>query len=471
MSQIYLKEFQSSGSRSFSLHMAILRMHIWPGKEIGGNIFGFVRFRNVVDILSLESQLNSVKIEGLVLSINVAKYNKGGNKQELQGVRHACSDVNTAPTPHGRPCTMQVKGRTAAKSSYMEALTGSNNVGILKLPQREPVIPKWWKEYSIYGQTKDLAMLEEIVTIIDSTGLNGGIIKYIGGLSILITFSSPAFAKKFLDKKVELLRWFNVIELWNGQSYEFERVAAIKIFGVPAMLWDPEFFNLIGERLGKVLLGSSASYNDCNLLFENLLILTSSMGRINEKISIEWRGQRFNVQVIEGEATWTPSFLEISPEKSGGHKEDDESNIDLGGRAWNRSSRHNEDREEGEIFEHNHEGVNSEVVGFDQNLVSNLKYPAVNSVDNISVGPIPENSILENPISNNVTILSPSLGPLNVIPDSGPDPIRHRKRPRLDDGEDPNLSSVPMVSIMTRLDIQSLTPDLNLPPFGSIYHV
>ncbi|KAD7478955.1 hypothetical protein E3N88_02091 [Mikania micrantha] len=261
-----------------------------------------------------ELKLNAVKIE----SVNVAKYNKGGIKQAVPGAR---------------------------------CINGVESSRHYQVTSTQPSIPKRCKDYSLIGQTKDLITLDGIVDILESLGLNGGEIKYVGGLRVLITFCSPSIAKKFLEKKVELNGWFKILNNGMGKFTILKELLLSKYTDFQYHYRTQSSLIWWGERFGRILQGSSASYNDSNLLCKNLLILTSSLSRINENLLIDWGGRRFNILVTEDAEDWLPSFLGKSSEKMNNQQQPIDGNLDSGGRACDGKGRHDDEREEGEILE------------------------------------------------------------------------------------------------------------------------
>ncbi|MFS7914272.1 hypothetical protein Hanom_Chr02g00151441 [Helianthus anomalus] len=53
-------------------------------------------------------------------------------------------------------------------------------------------------------------------------------------------------------------KWFTRLYVWDGIPPLFERVAWVKVLGVPVSLWDGHIVNRIGERCGRLLVKSEA---------------------------------------------------------------------------------------------------------------------------------------------------------------------------------------------------------------------
>ncbi|KAD4178051.1 hypothetical protein E3N88_26642 [Mikania micrantha] len=265
----------------------------------GGNIFGFIRFKDVKDGGKLLVELINIKLDGAKLGVNIARFNKEGNRIDGSSIPVHRVSVNSHRNAHTH------------KVSYKDALTSQIHSRSCTLPPLEPEISKWWKGYSLVGITKDLESLDGIKESLENFGWFGGTVRYVGGLTVLISFSSYCEAKKFLDdNKVALLeRWFSFIDLLNGNDLSYDRVASCCIYGMPLSLWDSRFFRITWERYGHVLLQPITSVEYCNLSYVQILILTCSLGRIRDRLEVAWKDRTFPIAICEEEEDRAPSFI------------------------------------------------------------------------------------------------------------------------------------------------------------------
>ncbi|KAJ0899607.1 hypothetical protein HanRHA438_Chr08g0370491 [Helianthus annuus] len=135
-------------------------------------------------------------------------------------------------------------------------------------------------------------------------------LKYLGGLKVLLSFGSPEEAEEFRYNKVnDWEKWFARLYLWVGIPPLFERVAWIKILGVPISLWDQHVINKIGERFGRLLVKSEADASDGNMAEDRLAILVNTGKRIASELNLVWKGQVISVWVEEISGKWSPAFL------------------------------------------------------------------------------------------------------------------------------------------------------------------
>lgn len=95
-----------------------------------------------------------------------------------------------------------------------------------------------------------------------------------------------------------------------GQSLPDERIAWVKILGVPAHIWIPKIFNDIASRFGSVVSPSIACWDDCNMGYDYMGILINSGKRLEENLVLRWKSKSFRVWVSETECSWLPEFLD-----------------------------------------------------------------------------------------------------------------------------------------------------------------
>ncbi|KAD6455080.1 hypothetical protein E3N88_09786 [Mikania micrantha] len=326
-------------------------------RDRGGNWFGFIRFKDVKEVSKLLMELSNVRLDGAKLCVNIAKYNKDGAKQMQLGVGEQRRNYSGNFRIRENKDYADTPSFQGGHGSYKDALVGK------KLPIRLTAtamnVAKWWRDYSLVALCNDIETLNNVEDVINGLGIVGGTARYMGGLRILLTLPSIEYGRKILiEKKEELDKWFSHIEVWHGQVYDYQRIACIKVYGVPATLWGPEIFNLIGVKFGQLLYGSNASYSDCNLTYENLLILTSRFDKILGDVSVVWDDRCFNIHVSEGVEDWVPAFLGKQSEIDAHRSWVGQGLPEKGPHEWKENSHIHGELEEGEIQENNYDVPN-----------------------------------------------------------------------------------------------------------------
>ncbi|KAI3806905.1 hypothetical protein L1987_22823 [Smallanthus sonchifolius] len=77
----------------------------------------------------------------------------------------------------------------------------------------------------------------------------------------------------YKTKKTSWNAWCIKMEIWNGQNLQYERIAWVRIRGIPPQLWEDEVFDSIERKYGEIMQGSLASTNDDNLASDMVAIM------------------------------------------------------------------------------------------------------------------------------------------------------------------------------------------------------
>ncbi|KAK9076549.1 hypothetical protein SSX86_004883 [Deinandra increscens subsp. villosa] len=113
-------------------------------------------------------------------------------------------------------------------------------------------------------------------------------IRYLGGKSMLLTFYTRSAAEEFLNEKDVWKDYFEDLEIWKGQDIQYERVAWIRIHGIPIQLWNREVTDKYGGLFGEVVHNSEASVFRSSLAYDAIGIVVKSPTRINEVVEVKW---------------------------------------------------------------------------------------------------------------------------------------------------------------------------------------
>ncbi|KAF5804367.1 putative RNA recognition motif domain, nucleotide-binding alpha-beta plait domain superfamily [Helianthus annuus] len=287
-------------------------------KDRAGNKFGFIKLSNVTDPVWWMEKMKEVRIDGASIGVNLARFNRDGSKVETanQGNRMSVFNRLYGLNPiheEGRAPVRKASAQHGVKSDSSVVKNKGNEPtgGSLALPPMHTESKKLLEFKSLVGEVKDIDILNGLKEHLSGLTEKGLKLKYLGGLKVLLCFDSPDEAEEFrYDMVNEWERWFSRLYLWDGIPPIFERVAWIKILGVPICLWDRHVFNKIGERCGRLLVKSEAESSNGNMAEERLAILVHSGKRISMEFDISWKEHNFKVWVEEIAGQWCPSFLD-----------------------------------------------------------------------------------------------------------------------------------------------------------------
>ncbi|KAJ0591900.1 hypothetical protein HanHA300_Chr03g0078671 [Helianthus annuus] len=166
---------------------------------------------------------------------------------------------------------------------------------------------------SLIVRCKDLSTLVKLDRILLLDGGPKVSLKYVGGLYMLLIFESKFELLAFKDHNSNVSSWFSWVDVWNGQTLPFERVAWLKITGVQLHLLDNKVFDSVGRLFGKVVHASRISKKDKDLSFDLVGVLVGEGDKICQPITLKWKGRRFRVWVNEELDDWiSDSINEVS---------------------------------------------------------------------------------------------------------------------------------------------------------------
>ncbi|MFS7987520.1 hypothetical protein Hanom_Chr11g01023981 [Helianthus anomalus] len=109
-------------------------------------------------------------------------------------------------------------------------------------------------------------------------GYGDAAISYVGGLHFLLVFKDRGEAVGFLERMGLWQEFFPSLALWEGQEIRHDRIACVKIEGVPIKLRDNLLFDKIGEAFGRVIRKSDFSWASSDVSFGRCHVITNHKG-------------------------------------------------------------------------------------------------------------------------------------------------------------------------------------------------
>ncbi|KAM0024592.1 hypothetical protein Hdeb2414_s0022g00617571 [Helianthus debilis subsp. tardiflorus] len=159
------------------------------------------------------------------------------------------------------------------------------------------------------GRTVDLATLVDFDRLLKIAGTIYSKIQYLVGLSILISFYDEIAADKFLNSRNIWGPWFSKLAAWGGQSFPLERVAWLRVHGIPLHLLELDVLKMVGELFSKVLYVPNLIEEDKDLSVFRAEVLAWEDKRIKENVRIVWKNKSFRVWVEKQQEEWIPDCL------------------------------------------------------------------------------------------------------------------------------------------------------------------
>lgn len=187
--------------------------------------------------------------------------------------------------------------------SFKEALTGERSSSIvpskvLRLGDK-PTIFNDLLGRTLLVRVGTVVVLKRFQRELLDMGLGEGVIRYLGGLQFLVTFKNTENAIMAKDELVGRSEEFVHVTIWDGQAVDFERVAWVKILGLPIQLSHDETVNEVAALFGKVVQKENKVSSGCDLSGGFVGIIVNSGILINGEVSVLWSDKMYSVWVME----------------------------------------------------------------------------------------------------------------------------------------------------------------------------
>ncbi|KAJ0715453.1 hypothetical protein HanPI659440_Chr13g0501311 [Helianthus annuus] len=269
----------------------------------------------------LEKKLQGIKMGDHKLKVNVAKFavengsssgsarvfsgNSSSARVGVRGFPFNFRDSRSFRDVVGKEKGAMDLNKETGGAHQVEVLSGELSVVV----PENLVVFEDLKGRAVVARTVDLETLVDLDKLLSIAGTSFTRIQYVGGLSILISFSDESSANSFLRAREVWGPWFSQLVAWNGQPFPFERVAWLRLHGIPMHLLNPEVVRLIGGPFGKVLHVPMGIEDDKDLSIHRMAILTGETKRITEVMALKWCDKTFRVLVEEELDVWVPDCL------------------------------------------------------------------------------------------------------------------------------------------------------------------
>ncbi|KAJ4843861.1 hypothetical protein Tsubulata_036661 [Turnera subulata] len=232
-----------------------------------GKRFGFVRYRNGVDLQRILFDLNRFQVEGGALRANIAR-------DRVQSVWRV-----TKAQPKG--VTIPLERRLEKEHIQIQRLDRILQLKPCRLI-REP------REYS------------SVQHLLFQHGVKDATVSQVGGDSVLICFSSPDNMKQFCQYSYDWVKKeFLSLGPWQKRDGAINRTCWITVRGVPLHAWCKEFFTLVAMFVGKLIGVATETENRGRLDYAKLQIVTSLRNPVQKTLSVNITGQQYEVSILE----------------------------------------------------------------------------------------------------------------------------------------------------------------------------
>ncbi|KAJ0880670.1 putative RNA recognition motif domain, nucleotide-binding alpha-beta plait domain superfamily [Helianthus annuus] len=286
--------------------------------EKAGRKFGFISFKYVLDVKGMERALNGTKMGGYKIIAKLARFAKenvglplgasegGGKVQPKQ--------VHQIPI-HNQSSFVKGKGKLSSELFHNDVNVPdpkcNPNVETSKTIEitDETLAFKDLIGCALVGRCKDLMTLRKLNEKFAEKRILGISLSYMGGLYMLVKFEDDVSCINFMMDQDCWKEWFSILDPWNNQSLPFERLAWVKVLGVPMHLADNDVLINIAEHFGKIVHGSQMEAGDGNMLVSWIGLLVGEGDRIHDHVTLRWKNKQFRVWIEEEINDWVPDSI------------------------------------------------------------------------------------------------------------------------------------------------------------------
>ncbi|KAJ0765820.1 putative RNA recognition motif domain, nucleotide-binding alpha-beta plait domain superfamily [Helianthus annuus] len=283
----------------------IFDLYIARKRDKGCKRFGFISMLDVKDKDELIKSLRNTRIGEYKLWFSIARFvledgeisnhqaeksnsNKFGNKNNKVDDSHV--DANKGTFAFGKNYFKDMLvGKTVTADSRVNAFQSLHGKALV-------------------ARMIDLQALKNIKIILNDIFPGQGRVQYLGGLDVMVSFDDAEMVVAVREAAKSVVGKFSMISIWEGQTLGFERLAWLKVQGIPLHLLSNEVIDAVGCVFGMVVDKANRSERDHDFTFEYVGVLVGDGKRVSEEVVLNWKDRKFRVWVMEELGEWMPEF-------------------------------------------------------------------------------------------------------------------------------------------------------------------
>ncbi|KAK9057763.1 hypothetical protein SSX86_022601 [Deinandra increscens subsp. villosa] len=303
----------------------IFDLYIARKRDKGGNRFGFISMLDVKEKGELLKSLRNIRMGDYKLWFSVARFVLEDGEINVRYDAKQKHPVHEDKTKSSEGIRMEHRKSSfvAEDRSFKDSLVGK----VVTLDNKTNAFSSLHGK-SLVARMVDIQALENIKCYLKEVCPGRGKVQYLGGLDILVSFEDADTAEAVRLATQQAMDKFVSITTWEGQALGFERVAWLKLKGIPLHLLNNDTIDAVGGMFGKVVYSAKRFESDSDLSYEYIGILVGDGKRVNAEVVINWKGRKFQVWVEEELNEWIPDFIDSQEEDVTSDSEGEESVAD-----------------------------------------------------------------------------------------------------------------------------------------------
>ncbi|KAL4555315.1 hypothetical protein LXL04_037932 [Taraxacum kok-saghyz] len=279
--------------------------------------------------------MSKVRYEHCILKVNIARY----QKQKTTTIHQGAPRFNPPRRPPQTLATNTVNWHPIhTNRTFADAVAGAHSHNHKPASRPIAITPsgytRGWDDCVMIGEPVSLQHIADLPALLPLDGNPSGQVYYIGGTNVLVKFINKESAKTFYNNEHNWNRWFKWLKPGFNDDLPQERLAWLKVFGLPLRFRSEENFERIANNFGKTLQTGNHDWSRFDLSEGKICILTKHNKFINEEVEVVFNNTSYRVGIVEFDRDWKPydqptlraqeSFVDKNMEDTYDDEEDNE---------------------------------------------------------------------------------------------------------------------------------------------------
>jgi hypothetical protein len=262
-----------------------------------GKRFGFVKFKDVLDVEEMSRSLDDVWCGSFKLRINHSRF---GRNEVSKGTMK--SGLPSRSVGDSRPVQHELSFKEALfPSAHWRVSSGEDrDSAVVKVPVDATQLQILKR--SFVGFLRPEVQVKVIRTTLLMEGLQNISVIPMGGSMVLLQSTRAGELERIIKAKEEWIGvYFFNVKPWSPNLVNQKRQVWVKVFGIPLHAWGDTLFRVLGERFGEFVDYDEATAARSRMDVARLKFSTSIRSRIEVPVVIAVLGITFEVWVVEEE--------------------------------------------------------------------------------------------------------------------------------------------------------------------------
>ncbi|MCH81494.1 RNA recognition motif [Trifolium medium] len=250
-----------------------------------GRRFGFVKFKDVLDVEVLSRNLRDVWLGSFKLRVNLSRFGRSDSKD---------GPSKTASIQRPPAYLEEVQPGRSFRTAVLGATSIPEESQVLKIPVNEALCKEL--QGSMVGTLAREKDVRRIQTTLFMEGFKTVSVTHMGdNLALLRSSVEGDVERMFRSRKECLGYYFSELKPWNPGLFAIKREVWIQVFGIPLHVWGEVLFKKIGDKLGVFLDFDEETASMARFDVARIKILSTTWALIDVEMKLEVEGEEVEV--------------------------------------------------------------------------------------------------------------------------------------------------------------------------------